>query len=65
MKKPKLPRIQSPIDRVDLMMLIALGLISAGTNEMFGRGPAMLVCGGLLFVLAAFVARGHKQEVTE
>lgn len=59
MKKLKLPKFKAPLDQIEFMVLVSLGLIGAGINEMFGRGPAMLCCGSLVLMLSMIVARGQ------
>lgn len=60
--KLKLPKIRIPLDQLDLMVLVSLGLIGAGINEMFGRGPAMLCTGSIVLMLAMIVARGKCSQ---
>lgn len=62
MKKLKLPKFKAPFDQIEFMVLVSLGLIGAGMNEMFGRGSAMLCCGCLVLMLSMIVARGQVSE---
>jgi hypothetical protein len=59
--KLKLPKIRMPLDQLDSMVLISLGLIGAGVNEILGRGPAMLCTGSIILMLAMIIARGKSK----
>jgi hypothetical protein len=63
--KLKLPKIRMPLDQLDFMVLISLGLIGAGVNEISGRGPAMLCTGSIILMLAMIIARGKSKGVTQ
>jgi hypothetical protein len=54
-----------PLDQLDFMVLISLGLIGAGVNEILGRGPAMLCTGSIILMLAMIIARGKSKGVTQ
>lgn len=61
MKNLKLPKIKMPIGLDEFMILVAICLIGAGVNEMFGRGPAMLSCGCLILALSLISLRGQPK----
>lgn len=65
MKKLKMPKFKAPLDQIEFMVLVSLGLIGAGMNEIFGRGPAMLCCGALVLMLSMIVARGQVNEASQ
>lgn len=65
MKKLKLPKFKAPLDQIEFMVLVSLGLIGAGMNEIFGRGPAMLCCGVLVLMLSMIAARGQVKGATQ
>tara|TARA_B110000196_G_C20697242_1_gene453600 strand:+ start:124 stop:318 length:195 start_codon:yes stop_codon:yes gene_type:complete len=63
--KLKLPKIRIPLDQLDFMVLVSLGLIGAGVNEIFGRGSAMLCTGSIILMLAMIIARGKTKGATQ
>ena len=58
----KLPKIRIPLSKVDLILLVSLGLIGGGVYQILGAGPAMLADGILLLLLGLLMARGQTNR---
>lgn len=58
----KLNKIRIPLSKVDLILLVALGLIGGGVYRILGSGPAMLADGILLLLLGLLMARGESER---
>jgi len=58
----KLPKIRIPLSKVDLILLVSLGLIGGGVYQILGSGPAMLADGVLLLLLGLLMARGQTNR---
>ena len=57
----ELPKIRIPLKKVDLILLVSLGLIGGGVYQILGSGPAMLAVGILLLLLGLLMARGGAE----
>lgn len=63
--KLNLSNIRSPLSKLDVILLIALGLIGGGVYQELGSGCAMLSVGVLMLLLGLLMARGKTQGGAE